>query len=66
MTASSSNLVEPLVALISSSDMLGVVFSLAGEIGMVSRGTGELGLTAVEAVSTVAIKRRKWRRRKKV
>lgn len=31
---------------------------------MVSRGTGELGLTAVEAVSIVATKRRKWKRRK--
>ena len=40
-------------------DMLGSVFSLAGEIGMVSRGTCELGLSVFGAVSTAAMKRRR-------
>ena len=57
--ASSPDLAVPLVALESSSDdMLGSAFSLAGEIGMVSRGTCELELRVVGTVSTVAMKRR--------
>ena len=40
-------------------DMLGSTFSLAGEIGMVSRGTCELGLSVFGAVSTAAMKRRR-------
>lgn len=60
--ASSPDLAVPLVALESSpDDMLGLAFSLAGEIGMVSRGTCELELSVVGTVSTAAMKRR-WKR----
>lgn len=39
----------------SSEVMLGFLFSSLGEMGMVSRGTGELGLILVGAVASVAI-----------
>ena len=59
MIVSSPDLAVPLVTKVSSlDDMLGLVFSLAGEMGMVSRGTCELGLSVVGAVSTAAMKRR--------
>lgn len=44
-------LAEPLLALAPSELMFGSVFSLSGEIGMVSRGTGELDLRVVGAVT---------------
>ncbi len=43
---------------LSSEAMAESVFDLSGEMGMVSRGTGELGLIVVGTVSTVAILRR--------
>ena len=57
--ASSPDLAVPLVACASSpDDMLGSAFSLAGEMGMVSRGTCELGLSVAGTLSTAAMKRR--------
>ena len=54
MTCSSPNLAVPLlVGAPSSEAMLGSTFSFAGEIGMVSSGTGELGLFVVGAMTEV-------------
>ncbi len=54
MTCSSSDFVASLP---SSEVIFGSLFSLLGEIGMVSRGTGELGLSEVGAVATAAMPR---------
>lgn len=52
MTCSSSDLAVPLLAVVSSSeDMFGSVSSFAGEMGIVSSGTGELDLSVVGAVT---------------
>ena len=52
MTGSSPNLAALLFAVASSSEvMFGSAFSFAGEMGMVSRGTGELDLTVVGAAT---------------
>ena len=54
MTCSSPNFAAPLRAVAPlSAVMFGSTFSFAGEIGMVSRGTGELDFTLVGAVSEV-------------
>lgn len=54
MTCSSPDFAAPLRALAPlSAVMFGSTFSFAGDIGMVSRGTGELGLSLVGAVSEV-------------
>lgn len=50
MTCSSPDFAAPLpAASVSSVVMFGSAFSFAGEIGIVSRGTGELGLSVVGA-----------------
>lgn len=52
MTCSSPDFAAPLLAVaLSSAVMFGSVFSFAGEIGMVSSGTGELDLSVVGAVT---------------
>lgn len=48
---------------LSSEAMAESVYDLSGEMGMVSRGTGELGLIVVGTMSTVAILRRGGRGR---
>lgn len=54
MTCSSPDFAAPLPAVASlSAVMFGLTFSLAGEMGMVSRGTGELDLSLVGAVCEV-------------
>ena len=63
MTGSSPDFAAPLLAFaLSSVLMVGLTFSFAGDIGMVSRGTGELGLTVVGAVSIVAMREERWAR----
>ena len=52
-----SLLAEPLLALAPSELMFGPVFSLSGEMGMVSRGTGELDLRVLGAATEVDIAR---------
>lgn len=51
MTCSSPDFATPLVAPAPSEVMFGSVFSLSGEIGMVSSGTGELDLSVVGAMA---------------
>lgn len=51
MTCSSPDFAAPLVAPAPSEVMFGSVFSLSGEIGMVSSGTGELDLSLVGAIA---------------
>ncbi len=52
MTCSSPDFAAPLLAVAPSSKaMFGSAFSFAGEIGMVSSGTGELDLSVVGAVT---------------
>lgn len=52
MTCSSPDVAAPLLAAAPSSEvMFGLAFSFAGEIGMVSRGTGELDLSVVGTVT---------------
>ena len=54
MTCSSPDFAAPLrVVAPLSAVMFGSTFSFAGEIGMVSRGTGELDFTLVGAASEV-------------
>ena len=55
-------LAEPLLALAPSELMFGSVFSFSGDIGMVSRGTGELDLMVVGATAAADMARvRGWR-----
>ena len=62
VTGSSPDLADPLLALPPSELMFVAVFSLSGEMGMVSRGTGELDLRAVGAVTEVDMARvRVWK-----
>lgn len=52
MTCSSPDFAAPLLVVAPSSEvMFGSAFSFAGEIGMVSRGTGELDLSVADAVT---------------
>lgn len=52
MTCSSPDFAAPLLAVAPSSEvMFGSAFSFAGEMGMVSSGTGELDLSVVGAVT---------------
>lgn len=51
MTCSSPDFATPFVAPAPSEVMFGSVFSLSGEIGMVSSGTGELDLSVVGAMA---------------
>lgn len=56
MICSSPDLVAPLPAFAPSTESaFGSSFSFAGEIGIVSSGTGELGLRLAGAVSRVAM-----------
>ena len=51
MTCSSPDFAVPLLWMVPSCEFIfGSTFSFAGEIGMVSRGTGELDLNLLEAV----------------
>ena len=54
MTCSSPDFAAPLLSMVPSSEvMFGSAFSFAGDMGMVSRGTGELDLSVVGAVTEV-------------
>ena len=58
MTCSSPDFATPLLAVAPSSiAMFGSAFSFAGEIGMVSRGTGELDLSLVDVVTALDMTR---------
>ena len=50
VTCSSPDFWAPLLAVASSEVIFGLIFSFAGEIGMVSSGTGELDFNVVEVV----------------
>ena len=51
VTCSSPDFWAPLLAVAPSEVIFGLMFSFAGEIGMVSSGTGELDFNVVEAVT---------------
>lgn len=54
MTCSSPDFAAPLLVVAPSSEvMFGSAFSFAGDMGMVSSGTGELDLSVVGAVTEV-------------
>lgn len=67
MTCSSSDCAAPFAAVVPSGEVMSrSVLSFAGEMGIVSSGTGELDLVVVDAVTGadmagVAIRKQQWR-----